>query len=537
MIEIVFEAAQSRNPRLSIILIDWSVRESFHILHYLNDQEADRQSFEIIWIEFYRRKPGQIQRKIDQALKENKHPPLDRWVVMNMPEDICFHKHLMYNLGILLAKGELITFCDSDAIVSPKFVSSIIEKFNRDKNIVLHMDEIRSLDKKFYPFNFPRIEEILSSPCKNLIEGKPAGLISSRDPLHMRNYGACMTAWRKDLIAIGGADESVDFIGYICGPYDMTFRLVNMGRKEVWHPSEWLIHTWHPGQEAGNFSAYCGVHDGLRISTTALQALRTGRMLPLLENQALRLLRLNGEDSNRDRLLHLIISEKVLKKWREQTHLPSQLHLWRRVFNKVDLLRHMETRAHLDSHFRGPWFTKYVLRSLTTNLRLYPVILHLLIQQLLERLRIKALIESGGKARRRGLPVVVARDAFQKFPRILQFILQMLRYNTLLVSRCWGALNILTSLGQKEFGIYGSNELTRILCVLSSCRKIKTAAIFDELDRRRHHGFKTQPLQSLGHFSRYIIIASVADVENMKAELKAYGFPEDRIITLPGVDS
>jgi hypothetical protein len=99
-----------------------------------------------------------------------------------------------------------------------------------------------------------------------------------------------MCARREDLIAIGGADEHIDYLGHICGPYDMTFRLVNMGRREVWSESEFSYHTWHPGQ-AGSDN-YLGPHDGRHMSTTALEALLTGRKTPLVENDAIRARRL-----------------------------------------------------------------------------------------------------------------------------------------------------------------------------------------------------------------------------------------------------
>jgi len=58
---------------------------------------------------------------------------------------------------------------------------------------------------------------------------------------------------------------------------------------EVWHPSEFLYHTWHPGQ-AGDGN-YLGPHDGRHMSTTALEARTSGRVLPLLENPAIAALR------------------------------------------------------------------------------------------------------------------------------------------------------------------------------------------------------------------------------------------------------
>ena len=100
-----------------------------------------------------------------------------------------------------------------------------------------------------------------------------------------------MCALRDDLITIGGADEHIDYLGHICGPYDMTFRLVNYGRKEVWHNEEFTMHTWHPG--AAGVNNYLGPHDGRHVSTTALTALNIGKIQPFLINKAIDFLRSN----------------------------------------------------------------------------------------------------------------------------------------------------------------------------------------------------------------------------------------------------
>ena len=122
-----------------------------------------------------------------------------------------------------------------------------------------------------------------------------------------------MAALREDLIGIGGADEHVDYLGHICGPYDMTFRLVNFGKRELWSPEEFLYHVWHPGQ-AGDKN-YLGPHDGKHMSTTALEARATGRIFPLVENPAIRLLRLGGADLPAGLLFSVVFSDHTLKGW------------------------------------------------------------------------------------------------------------------------------------------------------------------------------------------------------------------------------
>lgn len=288
----IFLDVPGRKPKVSFVLLDWSCRESFHMLQYLNDQDTAREDYEILWIEYYSRRAAGIDAGL-RAAAAGRPPIVDQWLALGMAETAYYHKHLMYNVGIVRSRGDIVVLCDSDAMVRPSFVRSIMSAFDEHPEIVLHLDEVRNTDRRLYPFRFPTFDEVLGPGVINWSEGKTAGLSDSVDPLHTRNYGACMAARRRDLIAIGGADEHIDYLGHICGPYELTFRLVNAGLTEIWHPSEFLYHTWHPGTDG--HANYMGPHDGRGLSTTALSAIRSGRIVPLVENSAVRLLR-NGED-------------------------------------------------------------------------------------------------------------------------------------------------------------------------------------------------------------------------------------------------
>jgi hypothetical protein len=281
-----------QSPKVSIVLLDWSVRESFHLLHYLQEQDVPRDQFEVILIEYYSRVSPAAERFA---------PEIDTWALLDMPAECYYHKHLMYNAGLTLSRGDVCVFCDSDAMVKPTFVGAILKQFDSDPDVVLHLDPFRNTRRDLYPFSYPSFEEVLGAGCFNNVNGKTRGLLDTVDPLHTRNYGACMCARRDDLLAIGGADEHIDFLGHICGPYDMTFRLVNLGRREIWHQSEFMYHTWHPGQDG--VANYFGPHDGRHMSTTALEALSSGRVEPLEMNPAIRSLRGNG---------HAPLSDKAL---------------------------------------------------------------------------------------------------------------------------------------------------------------------------------------------------------------------------------
>src|SRR5581483_1991640 len=113
------------------------------------------------------------------------------------------------------------------------------------------------------------------------------------------------------LVAIGGADMHRDFLGHICGPYEMTFRLANAGRREVWHPTQWLYHVWHPGQ-AGDRN-YAGPHDGAQMSTRAIEAQRSGRVRPIEENPAIARLRIG--DCQTPATLAELVDAQTLASW------------------------------------------------------------------------------------------------------------------------------------------------------------------------------------------------------------------------------
>ncbi|MBI2985981.1 MAG: hypothetical protein HYY45_04355 [Deltaproteobacteria bacterium] len=288
---------------MSLILLDWSVRESFHLLDYLRRQSVDRDQFEVVFIEYYSRIAEALKPFADQV---------DTWALLEMPESCVYHKHLMYNCGLVFAHGEIVVLCDSDAMVRESFIRTIADEFEREHKIVLHLDQFRNLRKDFYPFNYPSFEEVLGEGCINNIDGATAGILERLDPLHSRNYGACMCARRADLIALGGADEHIDYLGHVCGPYEMTFRLINCGFKETWHEAEFLYHTWHPGQSG--VDNYQGPHDGKQMSSTALEALVTKRTRPLVENRAIRCLRA-GEELGGEWIGTHLIEESYRRDW------------------------------------------------------------------------------------------------------------------------------------------------------------------------------------------------------------------------------
>lgn len=277
--------------------MDWGCRESFHTIEYLNNQTVPRDSYEIIWIEYYNRKPTRIMDLINRYEKCGLESPINTWIVMVRPKGEVFRKHWINNIGILHAKGEIVCFIDSDAITSPTLVDTITREFKNNRDIILYSEEIRTSDKAFYPFRYPNPKEIIPTAV-NMKNGVPdamrnfrSGLLADPSLIHCRNYGACFSARKGDLIRIGGWDEHDDYAGYIAGPYEMSLRMELTGKREVWSHFELLYHVPHPGNSG--IDNYSGPHDGKGVSTTAMKILETKRILPLVENKEIRAMRLN----------------------------------------------------------------------------------------------------------------------------------------------------------------------------------------------------------------------------------------------------
>lgn len=299
--------------KLSVILIDWRARESFHSLHYLNRQTLPRDQYELIWLEFYRHKPDKLLDLVAQT-----PTALDQWLIAGYPDDCLYHKHRLYNLGLLLAQGEHVVICDSDAIFTPNFLARISAQFEQSPQSVLHLDQVRNVRRRFYPFCYPSIADVLGRGVRNWRGHTTAGLLPEADMVHACNYGACMAAPRQTLIDIGGADENLGYLGYICGPYEMTFRLGNHGLTEHWLRDEFLYHTWHPNASGGNIEVH-GPHDGAYVALDALESRALGRVLPLVENSWIQQSRL-GQALTRDDLLQALATTPE-PTWHRETQL------------------------------------------------------------------------------------------------------------------------------------------------------------------------------------------------------------------------
>jgi hypothetical protein len=490
-LRILYNNSHSVFPKISIVLLDWSCRESFHILDYLENQTIPRNQYEVIWIEYYDRKAPEIEEKLKHCELSQKSPILDQWISLDMPRDVYYHKHLMYNLGLILSRGEIVTICDSDAIVRKTFVEEIVRCFEKDPNIVLHLDEVRNNNKRFYPFNYPRVEEAIGDGCINWRDGKTTGLWDVDDIMHTRNYGACFAASRKDIISIGGADEHIDYLGHICGPYEMTFRLVNLGKREVWHPTEFLYHVWHPGQAGDN--NYLGPHDGKHMSTTALGARRTGRILPLVENPAIRQLRLKGGSNSDLSLLGQLISPETLNGWSVEQLKKNKRLVWRQWLSPMGGFRQRRLSKALFKMAAKQFWIK--LTKVPRQLKSPKVVL-------------------------------------QKAVNACYFLKNIHQHNLHIAQQSQLILEDLAKHGATQISLYGTGDIAEMLYGLTADVPLKVQSIYDDFGDEVFMGFDVQPVSECVKNTGKIIIAAMVGIDEKIERLMKLGVERDRIVTL-----
>ena len=489
--EIVFDS-QNPSAELSIILLDWSCRESFHTLECLAKQDIPRESYEVIWVEYYGRRAGWIEIEIQKAVREGRRPPVDRWVVMGMPGDVCYHKHLMFNAGILAAKGRIAALCDSDAIIMPTFAGSVIESF-KEPGIVLHIDEVRNIDERFYPFKDPSVKDIIGEGCVNWNGRATTGLDDTEDRLHSLNYGACMAALRRDMIEAGGADEHMDYLGHICGAYELTFRLVNSGKKEVWHEKEFIYHVWHPGTDGRE--NYIGPHDGRNVSTTALEGKRNGRVIPLVENPAIRKLRLSPDEILYAPLLAQAVPDEEIPLWRYKAF----------EENKPK---------------RNAVLTDGLRKHPLVNARLVYAFTKMLIKQFYM------------KAKKFSRNPRSAGDIWKKVLRSRDFFVKMGQYNAYTFDRCRECIKEVASSGASEFAIYGTGEVAEVICAMAKGGEAKVRAVYDSVPYGKFLDFDVKPVETINDYKGKIIVASLSAVDEKIETLKRLGVDKGRIVVL-----
>jgi len=209
----------SEGIKLSVVMIDGSFREGFHILDCLSRQSLPRADYEVIWVEFFGKPAPQVAARVD----------VQEVCLNNLPETR-YHAAACFNEGIRRSRGEVIVIPDADIVVSDRFLQAVWEEHSRFDRLVVYFHRWDQRRKK-------RTDDVsierLQADCE------------LRDPT---NYGGCVSVRKKWLLEINGYEQHRAFAGeYHAAGLELCTRLQNLGLAVMWHPTERIYHPWHPG--------------------------------------------------------------------------------------------------------------------------------------------------------------------------------------------------------------------------------------------------------------------------------------------------
>lgn len=273
--------------KVSVVLNDWSVRESFHGIDTLACQTWPRDGVEIVWAE-------QFDRAAPAVVERARRGLVDQHLVLGDPPSKIMNKHRLWNEAVLATSGDVVVIGDSDVIFPERFVETVARFFDQHDRAFLHFDEIRSGCRRFYPFPGATTDEVMAAgELLNWDErlGTTRGLAPAVDALpfderqFVRNYGAFLCLRRDDWLRMGGLDEHEVFCGLSNGPYELSARLLHAGFEERWERRVLPIHTWHPYPKFEDLPYMPNVH---QVSLAALKHHHDGDVGPWHENEGIR---------------------------------------------------------------------------------------------------------------------------------------------------------------------------------------------------------------------------------------------------------
>ncbi|MGA9667120.1 MAG: glycosyltransferase family A protein, partial [Gallionella sp.] len=100
--------------KISVVMVDGSFRENFHIIGSLASQTFPEEDYEVLWVEFYA--------DVNDSLKENDDI---RVITLGNSPDKEYHSSYCFNEGIRQSKGEVLIIPDADVMVEPTLLETV----------------------------------------------------------------------------------------------------------------------------------------------------------------------------------------------------------------------------------------------------------------------------------------------------------------------------------------------------------------------------------------------------------------------------
>lgn len=212
------------NPRLSIVMVDGSFRESYHAIDFFCRQTLPPSDYELIWVEYYDTVNPALAAEIAKF-------PNARVITLNRTGE--YHSSYCFNAGIAASRGELILIPDADLVVEPDMLQAVWDMHQTDERLVMYL------------FRYEEPEDQHQTPV-TLEHLRKVCVLTSPS-----NFGACLTVRKRWLEAINGYEQHPVFgTGFHANGQDVYTRFKNYGLPIMWHPEIKLYHPWHPFTKA-----------------------------------------------------------------------------------------------------------------------------------------------------------------------------------------------------------------------------------------------------------------------------------------------
>lgn len=247
------------NPRLSIVMVDGSFRESYHAIRFFCSQTIPPSDYELIWVEYYDTVNPALAAEIAKF-------PNARVITLNRTGE--YHSSYCFNAGIAASRGELILIPDADLVVEPDMLQTVWEMHQTDERLVMYLFRYEEPEaQRQIPVTLEHLRDVcvMTSPS---------------------NFGACLTVRKRWLVAINGYEQHPVFgTGFHANGQDVNTRFKNYGLPIMWHPQIKLYHPWHPFTKAAD-DAYRRQEVVIRyravnLLSTAFEGLDAARSEPM----------------------------------------------------------------------------------------------------------------------------------------------------------------------------------------------------------------------------------------------------------------
>ncbi len=214
------EIFRKKTPKVSIILVDGSFRESFHAVDFFCQQALPEDYFEVIWVEFFKNIDPRLKKKILEY---------SNFRIIKLKKRGTYHSSYCFNAGIKESRGDILFIADADVFGEKNFLEKALIEHYENHKLVMYFYRLEEPEEKHKK---PISLEHLKRVCYLVNPG---------------NYGTCLSIRKKWILEINGYEQHpILSTGFHGNGRDMYTRFKNLGLHICWNPTLVLYHPWHP---------------------------------------------------------------------------------------------------------------------------------------------------------------------------------------------------------------------------------------------------------------------------------------------------